>query len=587
MGRKMASCRSKVKAKRRPRNRYPEETERFVRRLTGPKCCKPYRDENGEEKHHCTTVNFTREIRSHPNDSMCLCCRDSRRRISEKVWNTRTNGAFIGVSLSKQELEVKWTDRKDGRRFPVNRYHRTNALVETFQALWCELDRGSVREQWDRLRSFGVFPTMIVWSGGKSLHAYWVLAESTDRERFNSVMPRLCAQLLGDGKTIPAMHQLRLPGSIHSRSLERGRLRRARLIHDDERFPAIEEIEAALTLSPEEVTAYMDTELGRKPGSGRAAGAKHPGDAADQHTVECEGGGDPQRAAADGLDELRAFDDGGDEAILNAAHRVFGDLRRGERHATTLDLIRWCHRSVCLPKADTCRIVKQFILRYPGTSEGANERLGQVTSQVDALVANWYGKVHVPGIDYASIEDLEDCVREIAALIPPEWTQADAGGFHDWLTGFIRYLTAVAHRRGLSCFRRHSLHMRLDIERLGRRRRATHESGRNAPHDCHKRDEKPSDLMDCSQGLSRDGRRMAYRGFRHLLSTGFVVQVAEYLPDRRTRLYDIAIPIVSPQAWEWHRHETTAEWSARGAEWDADGESLRGVLSGRRRSQRD
>lgn len=56
---------------------------------------------------------------------------------------------------------------------------------------------------------------------------------------------------------------------------------------------------------------------------------------------------------------------------------------------------------------------------------------------------------------------------------------------------------------------------------------------------------------------------------------------------KRTRLYDIAIPIVSPQAWEWHRHETTAEWSARGAEWDADGESLRGVLSGRRRSERD
>ena len=571
----MASCRSKVKAKRRPRNRYPEETERFVRRLTGPKCCKPYRDENGEEKHHCTTVNFTREIRSHPNDSMCLCCRDSRWRISEKVWNTRTNGAFIGVSLSKQELEVKWTDRKDGRRFPVNRYHRTNALVETFQALWCELDRGSVREQWDRLRSFGVFPTMIVWSGGKSLHAYWVLAEPTDRERFDSVMPRLCAQLLGDGKTIPAMHQLRLPGSIHSKSLEQGRMRRARLIHEADRFPGIEEIEAALTLTMEEVTAYMDKELDRKPRRGRA-----------ETTTEDGEGADPQYAAADGLDELVAFDDGGDEAILNAAHRAFGDLRRDERQATTLALIRWCHRSVCLPKVDACRIVKQFIRRWPGTSEGANERLAQVLSQVDALVANWYGKVHLPEIDYATIEDLGDCVREIAALMPPDWTPADADGFHDWLTGFIRYLTAVAHRRGLSCFRRHSLHARRDIERLGRVRLATHESERNARHDCNEDDAKPSDLVACSQGLSRDGRRMAYRGFRHLLSTGFVVQVAEYLPDKRTRLYDISIPVVSPLAWERHRHETTSDWSARGAKRDEDGESLCSVLSGRRRSKR-
>ncbi len=580
MGRKMVTCRSEGKPKRRRRRVYPDETERFLRRLAGPMCCNPHRDGNGSKMHHFTTVNFTREIKSHPNDSLCLCCRDSRLRISEKVWNTRTNGAFIGVCLSKQELEVKWTDRNDGGRFPTNRYHRTNAHVETCQALWCEMDRGSVREQWDRLRSFGVFPTMIVWSGGKSLHAYWVLAEPIDRERFNAVMPRLCAQLLGDGKTLPAMHQLRLPGSIHSKSLERGRLRRARLIHEEDSFPAIEEIEAALTLSMEEVTAYMDTELGRKP---RSAPAQNPRQGCARTNPRC--------STDNGRNELLAFDDGGDEAILDAAHRAFGDLRRGERHATTLALIRWCHRNMCLPERDTRRIVREFVSRYPGTSEGANERLAQVTSRVDTLVANWYGKTHVPEIDYASIGDLEDCVREIAALIPPDWTQADADGFHDWFTGFVRYLTAVAHRRGLTCFRRHSLHARRDIERLGRVRRATHESGRNARHDCHERDSrrdgKPSDLMACSQGLSRDGRRMAYRGFRHLLATGFVVQVAEYLPDKRTRLYDISIPVVSPPEWDRHRYETTAGWSARGAERDADGEGLRGVPSGRRARERD
>ncbi|MFQ5464022.1 MAG: hypothetical protein ACE5E5_15530, partial [Phycisphaerae bacterium] len=457
------------KSKKRQRKTYPEETDRFLRRLGGPKCHEPYRDENGHEKHHRTTVNFTREIRSHPNAMLCLCCENRRRKIAESVWQRTKNAGFIGVLISKvpDEPETVWRQRKDGKRFPTERVERSNAHVETFQALWCEMDRGTVREQWDRLHSFGVTPTMIVWSGGKSLHAYWVLAEPIDRENFNAVMPRLCAQLLGDGKTIDAMHQLRLPGSIHSKSLERGRLRRARLIHEEDRFPTIEEIEAALTLDDEEVTAYMDNELSRNARNG---------------------GADPQDTSGSVLDELLAFDDGGDEAILDAAHRAFGDLRRDERHATTLALIRWCHRNMGMSEGDTCRIVRRFISRYPGTSEGANERLAQVTSRVDAVVANWYAKVHVPQIEHASIEDLEDCVREIASSIPPDWTQADADGFHEWLTGFIRFLTAVAHRRGLSCFRRHSLHARRDIERLGRMRRATHESGMKARHDCHESD---------------------------------------------------------------------------------------------------
>ncbi len=579
MGRKRASCRSRGKPKRRRRRSYPEETERFLRRLAGPRCRKSYCDENGKKAHHCTTVNFTREIKSHPNDSLCLCCRDSRRQISERVWRATKRGAFIGVSISAQEFEVEWKDRKDGRgRFPIDRYHRTNALVETFQALWCEMDRGTVREQWDRLHSFGVFPTMIVWSGGKSLQAYWVLAEPTDRERFNSVMPRLCAQLFGDGNAILAMHQLRLPGSIHFKTLERGRLRRARLIHDEERFPAIEQIEAALTLTPEEVTSYMDKELGRKPRNraGSGSGAEETNDKS-----TCGDGNRAEPRHTVGIEELelRVFEDGGDDAILDAAHRVFGDLRKDERHATTLAMIRWCYWSMCLSERDSCRIVKRYYRLRPGTSKGATERLEEVTRRVDALVANWYGKARAPEVEYASITDLEDCAYEIALAIPPEWSAADACGFQDWLTGFVRYLTALAHGRGLTCFRSHSLHARKDIERLGRGACGKPETGRNA-HDCDERESRqrrrPGDRVACSQGLNREGRRMAFRGFRHLLSTGFVVQVKEYMQGNRTRLYDITIPILSPDVWHHHRHETIAEWSARAAkraaqDADADG----------------
>ena len=292
MGRTAEACRGGEGARGRRRGGNPEETERFLRRLAGPRCQKPVRDRHGNLRHHCTTVNFTREIKSNPNESLCLCCRDSRIRISEKVWRARTNGAFTGASISKQVPRVRRCTRKDGRQFPAKRYLRTNALVETFQTLWYEMDRGSVREQWDRVRSFGVFPTMVVWSGGKSLHAYWVLAEPTDRERFNAVMPRLCAQLLGDGKAINAMHQLRLPGSIHSKSLERGRLRRARLVHEEDRYPAIRDIEAALTLTPEEVTAYMDIELNRRRRD-RAAGGGDGDRRADGQPAR--GGGRPRR----------------------------------------------------------------------------------------------------------------------------------------------------------------------------------------------------------------------------------------------------------------------------------------------------
>jgi hypothetical protein len=317
------------------------------------------------------------------------------------------------VSISKLELEVKRYTRKDGGRFPVNRFLRSNALVETFQALWCELDKGSPKEQHDRLRAFGVFPTMIVRSGGKSRHAYWVLAEPVTRDRFNQVMPRLCAQLLGDGKTIPAMHQLRLSGSIHSKSLERGSLRRARLIHDEEWFPTIEEIEAALTLTPEQVTAYMDRELGRKPRN-RAGSGSGAEETNGKSTCGDGNRAEPRHTAGIEELELRAFEDGSDDAILDAAHRVA-----------------------------------------------------------------------------------------------------------------------------------------------------------------------------CSQGLTREGRRMAFRSFKLLLSTGFVVQVEQYLPEKRTRLYDISIPILSPDVWRRHCHETTAEWAAhaaRRAAQDADADGLHGVLPQRRRS---
>ncbi len=579
MGRHAKACRT-GKEKRSRRRGSPEETVKYARILSGTKCREPYLDSQGRLHHHRTTVNFTKEIGSHPNTVMCLCCEDSRRKIADSVWRRTKKAGFIGVLISKvpKEPDTVLRRRRDGRRFPAKIVVRNNAVVKTFQALWCEMDRGTLREQWQRLRSFGVFPTMIVWSGGKSLHAYWVLAEPTDRERFNSVMPRLCAQLLGDGKAIHAMHQLRLPGSIHAKSGMR-----ARLVFADERYPAIDEIEEALTLPMEEVTAYMDKELGRNRWRADHAGGDDCRDSrSDNH--------DETQSVLNGLEELRAFDDGDDEMILGMAHTVFGDLRKDERHATTLALIRWCHRKMSMPEEDAGRVIKQFILRYPGTSEGANERPEEVTRQVDALVANWYGKAHLPGIEYAEIEDLENCVREIAQSIPPDWTRADASGFDDWLTGFIRYLTAIAHRRNLSCFRRHSLHARRDIEGLGRlRRKATHKTGRDAPHDCHKADSRrnamTSDLVACKQGLSRAGRPMAFKGFHHLLATGFVVQVAKHVRYKRTALYDITIPILSPQVWERHRHETAADWAARGAEFDASGENLHLVLSERRRSQ--
>ena len=62
------------------------------------------------------------------------------------------------------------------------------------------MDRGTIWEEWQRLRSFGVFPTMVVWGRGKSLQAYWVLAEArkdntfvepylTGRKRLPSSLP--------------------------------------------------------------------------------------------------------------------------------------------------------------------------------------------------------------------------------------------------------------------------------------------------------------------------------------------------------------------------------------------------------------
>ena len=224
----------------------------------------------------------------------------------------------------------------------------------TYQALWAELDEESVEEQLERLKVFGVEPTMIVYSGGRSYHAYWVLAQPIDEERFREPIRRLCAQLHADRHAIDPMRQLRMPGCLYEKSREDENLRRATLVFAKEHFPTIEAIEEAINVSEEEVQAYFNLKQKRKRRSPRKKKAGKP-EPAPRVKKESR-----QPATADLGPQPEQF-------LANAYER-FGPMRNGKRNEQMLQLIRLCHREA-YPVNQTVTIVAAYTFGHPGDSK--------------------------------------------------------------------------------------------------------------------------------------------------------------------------------------------------------------------------
>ena len=221
-----------------------QETETFLRLLPGPMFSSPPTDDNGLViRHYSTTV--TRKLRDHPKMRVDLSDPDDREIVARRVW--RYGGpAYVGVLLSRIEPMTRWRKRRDGRRFPVQYYSRTNRDIEYRQALWCDIEGDDIDDQFRRLARFALRPTMVVWSGNRSIQAYWVLEQSVTDGTFRRLMDGLCDRLHGNRNVLRPMQQMRLPGGVHEKTGER-----AALVLAGERFYRARQIADAIALSSE------------------------------------------------------------------------------------------------------------------------------------------------------------------------------------------------------------------------------------------------------------------------------------------------------------------------------------------------
>ena len=227
------------------------ETETFLRLLPGPRFSSPPTDENGVViRHYSTTVS--RKLRDHPKMRVDLSDPDDREIVARRVWRYKCP-AYVGVLLSRIEPMTQWRRRRDGRCFAVDFYRRTNRDIEHRQALWCDIEGDEIDGQFRRLSAMPLRPTMVVWSGHRSLHAYWILERPVTEPTFRRLMRGLCDRLRGNRNVLRPMQQMRLPGGVHEKSGAR-----AALVLAGERYYRARQVADAIGLSRRGDEAHIE-----------------------------------------------------------------------------------------------------------------------------------------------------------------------------------------------------------------------------------------------------------------------------------------------------------------------------------------
>lgn len=93
----------------------------------------------------------------------------------------------------------------------------TDADVASCGVLFAEWDDGaSIEEQAQRWQAFGLpEPTVLVTTGGKSVHAHWRLTEPMPPDQWRVLQDRLITHVKGDPQCKNPARVMRLPGSIY------------------------------------------------------------------------------------------------------------------------------------------------------------------------------------------------------------------------------------------------------------------------------------------------------------------------------------------------------------------------------------
>jgi hypothetical protein len=120
-------------------------------------------------------------------------------------------GAKSGWDLAKA---AKWSQNGGGVYFVTGNGGDTDLSITSCPVLFVEWDDGAGIEvqmyRWQTLRL--PEPTVMVWTGGKSVHCYWVLDEPMAPAEWRPLQKRLIAYCDGDKQCCNPSRPMRLPG---------------------------------------------------------------------------------------------------------------------------------------------------------------------------------------------------------------------------------------------------------------------------------------------------------------------------------------------------------------------------------------
>jgi len=123
----------------------------------------------------------------------------------ESAWiNAKTADGFNLYAITGNAAAIKGTSVKD-------------TDITECPALFVEWDDGaSIEEQMQRWRQLNLpEPTVMVSTGGKSVHCYWVMLEPMAPEPWRVLQSRLITYCKGDEHCKNPSRLMRLPGSVY------------------------------------------------------------------------------------------------------------------------------------------------------------------------------------------------------------------------------------------------------------------------------------------------------------------------------------------------------------------------------------
>ena len=151
-----------------------------------------------------------------PEDMVCF-----------RVFDDKKGGTFPGMKLEckcrdyLQEMEPqlrKHNEMGRGVFFVVNSGGHTDDAITRINAQFVEMDDGTFAEQWEKINSFPLPPSMVIQTR-KSLHVYWFMEKGkAGVGRFREIQKLLVRWFDGDPACVNESRVMRLLGFYHNKT---------------------------------------------------------------------------------------------------------------------------------------------------------------------------------------------------------------------------------------------------------------------------------------------------------------------------------------------------------------------------------